>query len=53
MRTVNEALVLPNPPTWRQRTRKSIEETVIRLKRIFGNQKQEPLRVSCQITITP
>ena len=46
MRTVNEAFVLPNPPTWRQKTRKGIEKTIIRLKKVFGNQKREPFRVS-------
>ena len=52
MRTVNEALDLPNPPTWHQIGRRSIEKIVIRLKKVFGNQKQELFRVSCQILIT-
>ena len=46
MRTVNEAFVLPNPPTWRQKIRKAIEKSIIGLRKVFGNQKREPLRVS-------
>ncbi len=46
MRMVNEAGVLPNPSSWRERTIEGIKKVITRLKRGFMPQKQEPSRVS-------
>ena len=49
MRRVNEACVLPNPPSWHATTFEGIKRTITRLKRVFMPQKQEPTRVSRDI----
>ena len=46
MRTVNEAFVLPNPPSWHEKIRKSIAKAVTGSKRLFRHRKEEAIRVS-------
>lgn len=46
MSAVNEAYVLPNPPSWHVTTIKYVKNAITRLNRVFVPQKQEPFRVS-------
>ena len=46
MRTVNKAFKLPNPPSWHEKTRKSVANAVTGTKRLFTHSKKEAIRVS-------
>ena len=46
MRVVNEAWVLPNPPSWHGKLATVVKKAVTGLERVFVSRKQEPVWVS-------
>ena len=46
MKEVNDAYVLPDPPSWHETITKYVKKIVTGFNKVFVSQKQETVRVS-------